>query len=465
MRGTSTLIDGRYLLTERIGMGGFSEVWRARDEVLERPVAVKLLHGGFAAHEETLHRFRAEARHAASLSHQNIARVYDYGDPSSQHPAYLVMELIEGDSLARLLERDGALDPARAMDITAQVAAGLAAAHHVGLIHRDIKPANVLLNAAGVVKITDFGIAYTAGSAPLTQTGMIFGTPSYLAPERASGVQASEATDLYALGVVIYECLTGTPPFGGTAIEVALAHRERRFPPLPASVPDDVARLVADLTAKHPAHRPASAAEVATRAAELRNQLGAAGRGTATWPRLDLPESGVVQRPAAMTQMFSSQPEFSSQRAARRRPSWPLLVGAVAVGVAATLIAVVGANLLGASGPAHPSNPAGATSPVTAAWVNVDSAALVGKSVAVASSQLQADGLVVRVRWQQTDGQPAGAQPPDGQQTGRVVSIQPTGRVKVGSTVTIIAQPGHHDHGQGHDNGNGNGGDGGGGGG
>src|SRR5215469_3545766 len=211
MRGTSTLIDGRYLLTERIGMGGFSEVWRARDEVLERPVAVKLLHGGFAAHEETLHRFRAEARHAASLSHQNIARVYDYGDPSSQHPAYLVMELIEGDSLARLLERDGALDPARAMDITAQVAAGLAAAHHVGLIHRDIKPANVLLNPAGVVKITDFGIAYTAG----------------------------------------------------TAIEVALAHRERRFPPLPASVPGDVRRLISELTAKRPADRPASAADVA----------------------------------------------------------------------------------------------------------------------------------------------------------------------------------------------------------
>jgi serine/threonine-protein kinase len=376
------------------------------------------------------------------------------------------MELIEGDSLARLLERDGAMDPARAMDITAQVAAGLAAAHHVGLIHRDIKPANVLLNAAGVVKITDFGIAYTAGSAPLTQTGMIFGTPSYLAPERASGVQASEATDLYALGVVVYECLSGTPPFGGTAIEVALAHRERRFPPLPASVPGEVARLVADLTAKHPAHRPASAAEVAIRAAELRDRLGAGGRGTATWPRLDLPEPGVVQRPAAMTQMFSSQPEFSSQRAGRRRPSWPLLVGAAAVGVAATLIAVVGANVLGASGPAHPSNHAGSTSPVTAAYVYVDGTSLVGETVAAASRQLQAQGLVVRVRWQQTDGQPADAQPTDGQQTGRVVSIQPTGRVKAGSTVTIIGVPSkNHDHGHGHDNGNGNSGDGGGGGG
>jgi hypothetical protein len=167
-----------------------------------------------------------------------------------------------------------------------------------------------------------------------------------------------------------------------------------------------------------------------------------------------------------MTQMFSSPPEFSSQRPARRRPSWPLLVGAAAVGVAATLIAVVGANVLGASGPAHPSNHAGSTSPVTTTWVNVDSASLMGETVAAATSQLQAQGLVVRVRWQQdngqpTDGQPNYGQPTDGQQKGQVVAIQPTGRVKSGSTVTIIATLKHHDHGQG----NGNGGDGGGGGG
>src|SRR5215472_15694756 len=122
---SSTTLDGRYTLAERIGVGGFSEVWRARDLVLDRPVAVKLLHAGFAGHEETLHRFRAEARYAGALSHQNIARVYDYGDPSAEHPPYLVMELIEGESLAQALRSGGAMDAARAMDVVAQTAAGL----------------------------------------------------------------------------------------------------------------------------------------------------------------------------------------------------------------------------------------------------------------------------------------------------------------------------------------------------
>jgi eukaryotic-like serine/threonine-protein kinase len=133
------------------------------------------------------------------------------------------MELIDGDSLAQVLRRGGAMDPARAMDITAQTAAGLQAAHEAGLVHRDIKPANLLLSTAGVVKITDFGISHAAGSAPMTRTGMIVGTPGYLAPERASGAQATVATDLYSLGVVAYECLTGVPPFTGTALEIALA--------------------------------------------------------------------------------------------------------------------------------------------------------------------------------------------------------------------------------------------------
>src|SRR5262249_54956527 len=154
-------------------------------------------HWGFAGHEETLQRFRAEARHAGALSHQNIARVYDYGDPSPEHPPYLVMELIDGDSLAHILRTGRAMDAASAMDITAQAAAGLQAAHQAGLIHRDVKPANLLISSAGVVKITDFGISYAAGSAPLTRTGMIVGTPSYLAPERASGAQATEASDTY----------------------------------------------------------------------------------------------------------------------------------------------------------------------------------------------------------------------------------------------------------------------------
>src|SRR5580700_11060622 len=149
----------------------------------------------------------SEARHAGAMAHQNIARVYDYGEPEAEQP-FLVMELVEGPSLAHALTR-GPLDAARSMDVIAQAASGLQAAHAEGLIHRDIKPANLLLAPGGTVKITDFGIAHAVGSAPITLTGMLLGTPGYLAPERAAGARATPASDLYALGVVAYECLAG----------------------------------------------------------------------------------------------------------------------------------------------------------------------------------------------------------------------------------------------------------------
>jgi eukaryotic-like serine/threonine-protein kinase len=188
-------------------------------------VAVKLLHGGYASPGEALARFKAEARHAGALAHENIARVYDYGEPVDGQ-SYLVMELVEGPSLASVLA-GGPLSAARTMDVVAQVAAGLQAAHSAGLIHRDIKPANILFAPGGAVRITDFGIAHAVGSAPVTATGMVMGTPGYLAPERVAGVQAGPASDLYALSIVAYECLAGSPPFSGGALEVAIAHRDR----------------------------------------------------------------------------------------------------------------------------------------------------------------------------------------------------------------------------------------------
>jgi serine/threonine-protein kinase len=276
---SATLLGGRYELDEPIGTGGFSEVWRATDTVLSRPVAIKRLNASYARQAQALARFRAEARHAGALSHPNIARVYDYAEPADGQP-YLVMELVDGPSLARALT-SGPLDAARTMDVVAQAAAGLQAAHDAGLIHRDIKPANLLLSPGGTVKVTDFGIAHAVGSAPVTVTGMLIGTPCYMAPERVSGAQATPASDLYALGVVAYECLAGAPPFSGVPLEVALAHRERPLPPLPLSVPADVGALVMQLTAKDPFWRPGSAAEVARRAAALRDGLraGAAAMG------------------------------------------------------------------------------------------------------------------------------------------------------------------------------------------
>ena len=270
MSPAPALIAGRYRLQSRIAEGGVGEVWRAVDELLGRPVAVKLLRREYARHAETLSRFAAEARHAASVSHPGIAHVYDYGKTSRRGSPYLVMELVDGPSLDRMLAR-GPLGAARTMDIIAQTAAGLAAAHRAGLVHRDIKPANLLLAPDGRVKITDFGIAYAAGSAPITQTGVLMGTVAYVAPERTIGGPATPASDLYSLGVAAHECLTGAPPFRGTVMDVAFAHQHRPLPPLPAGVPPEVTALIGELAAKDPTARPASADEVAARAARLRD--------------------------------------------------------------------------------------------------------------------------------------------------------------------------------------------------
>jgi eukaryotic-like serine/threonine-protein kinase len=272
MTPAATLLGGRYQMEEPIGTGGYCEVWRAADTVLARPVAVKLLHPGYAHQAEALARFQAEARHAGSFSHPNIARVYDYGEPVGRQQSYLVMELVEGPSLAVVLS-GGPLDAARTMDVIAQSAAGLQAAHSTRLIHRDIKPANILFAPGGMVKITDFGVAHAIGAAPVTATGMVMGTPGYIAPERVSGGQAQPPSDLYALGIVAYECLTAAQPFTGSPLEVALAHRDRPLPPLPAWVPAEVVELVMMLTAKDPAWRPASAADVAAWAGRLRDDL------------------------------------------------------------------------------------------------------------------------------------------------------------------------------------------------
>jgi serine/threonine-protein kinase len=239
--------------------------------VLSRPVAVKLLHAAYAHQPEARARFKAEALHAGALAHENIARVYDYGEPE-RGQCYLVMELIEGPSLDSVLA-GGPLDVARTMDIVAQVAAGLQAAHSAGLIHRDIKPANIMVPSEGAVRITDFGVAHSVGSVPVTATGTVVGSAAYLAPERVSGSPAGPASDLYALGIVAYECLAGARPFDGPPLEVAIAHRDRPLPPLPGWVPSEATAFVMMLTAKDPAWRPASADDVACQARRLRDQV------------------------------------------------------------------------------------------------------------------------------------------------------------------------------------------------
>jgi eukaryotic-like serine/threonine-protein kinase len=262
------ILDNRYRLEETIASGGVGEVWRGTDVLLDRRVAVKLLRPEYADHPETLARFRAEARHAGALSHPRIAKVYDYGEPGSFVPPYLVMELVEGPSLADILDVQP-LSPIRVLDVVAQTALGLDAAHEAGLVHRDIKPGNILLCPNGVVKITDFGIAHAAGTAPVTRPGVVMGTTQYLAPERATGKEGTPASDLYSLGIVAYECVTGYPPFTGTTAEIMAAHLYQPLPPLPPGVPLELGEMLACLTAKDPADRFSSAAELAAVASQL----------------------------------------------------------------------------------------------------------------------------------------------------------------------------------------------------
>jgi eukaryotic-like serine/threonine-protein kinase len=292
-------------------------------------VAVKLLRPEYAGNGEMLARFRAEARYAALVCHPGVVPVYDYGPVGPVGAPFLVMELVDGPSLAEVAAC-GPLEPAWVLDMAGQLAAGLAAAHAQGLVHRDIKPANLLLAPGGTVKITDFGIASAAGSASLTLAGTLPGTPGYLAPERAAGAPATAASDLYSLGVVAWECLAGAPPFTGTPLEITLAHADRVMPPLPAAIPRGVADLVAELTAKDPAARPASAASVAARA----DQLRAAITGTATITT-DRPAAGL---PGPLPPTLAGVTVHHTPRLGRLRPR-RLAALAVAMLLAAWLTA------------------------------------------------------------------------------------------------------------------------------
>jgi len=295
---TDYLLAGRYRLTGRIAAGGMGEVWRGEDELLNRPVAVKLLPTGRAGDEAFLARFRAEARYAASLSHPGIARVYDYGESAEFGGAYLIMELVNGEPLSAILARAGRLSPDATLDIIGQAARALDTAHQADIVHRDIKPGNLLVAAGGTTKITDFGIATAVRAAQashLTETGMVMGTAMYVSPEQATGAPVTSSSDIYSLGVVAYECLAGRPPFtANEPLAIAFAHKHDPVPPLPPDVPRPVADLVYDMLAKTPDGRPASMRVVADRAEMLRDALamGAAlPGGPIGATRADLPSA------------------------------------------------------------------------------------------------------------------------------------------------------------------------------
>lgn len=252
------MLGGRYTLLEPIGRGGMAVVWRARDEVLCRTVAIKLLAGRYAGDRQSRDRIRAEARAAAALSHPHIAQVYDYGE--AENVPYVVMELVHGITLQQRA-RTGVLAPREICRIGAQVAAALAAAHADGLVHRDIKPANVMVTRDGV-KVVDFGLAASAGAAEPEE---LLGTPAYLAPERMTSDAVEPASDVYALGVLLYRLLAGESPWTvDSTTQMLTAHVTVEPVPLPQlpEVPAEIAALINRCLRKEPAERP-SAAEVA----------------------------------------------------------------------------------------------------------------------------------------------------------------------------------------------------------
>ncbi len=350
----------RYRLDSRIATGGMGEVWRGTDTVLGRPVAVKLLKSEYADDPSFRSRFETEARHAASLHHPNVAAVYDFGesaptDGSGVHRPYLVMELVDGQPLSALLRGGVPLDPDATRDLLAQAADAIGAAHAAGIVHRDVKPANLLVTPDRQVKITDFGIARATEGLGLTETGQVMGTPQYLSPEQARGETATPASDVYALGVVAFECLAGRRPFvADTAIATALAHLREPVPELPAEVPADLAAVVRHALAKSPGDRypdatafaaalrdpAAAAAALPTAAAPLTEETqvlsgvaaagaaGAAGAGTAAT--------------AAVTPTPASTPAPGPHRRRRAAGPWLLLAGLGLLALVIVLVLVLG---------------------------------------------------------------------------------------------------------------------------
>jgi serine/threonine-protein kinase len=340
VRPTSGItLGGRFQLTTRIAIGGMGEVWKAKDLILGRIVAIKVLKEEYTGDPGFLQRFRAEARHTALLNHVGIANVFDYGEEEGS--AYLVMELVPGQPLSSIIEHEQVLSPDRTLSMIAQTARALAIAHAQGLVHRDIKPGNLLITPDGRVKVTDFGIARLADQVPLTQTGQVMGTAQYLAPEQATGQTATGASDIYSLGVIGYECLTGHRPFSGESqIAIALAQVNDAPPPLPDTLPRPVRALLMSMLAKDPKNRPADAIKLSEAAEAIRNGDIAAAQAAVPGMLLFEATTGPITAPvdvptAATSVLASSAAEDRSSSATSALP----VVGAAGAGAAAGLAA------------------------------------------------------------------------------------------------------------------------------
>ena len=345
---TQTLASGRYRMADVLGRGGMAVVYLARDDELERPVAIKVLARHLADDPVFRDRFLREARLAARLSHPNIVQIYDAGEDHGD--PYIVMECVEGRSLADELESSGALDPARVVDLGLQVCAGLEHAHAAGLVHRDIKPGNLLLGERDTVKIADFGIARAAETTRLTQMGSVLGTAAYLAPEQALGEEVTAAADIYSLGCVLFECLTGRTPYVfDTLAELAVKHREEPITPvreLRPEIPEELEAVVMRSLARNPEYRPPSAAA-------LGRDLAGATTDDVTRP---LPQASGTPASDVRTEPLR-QPARRDEKAPTLDRRWILWATILLLVIAAIVIGVIGlegGDDSGASGNAPP---------------------------------------------------------------------------------------------------------------
>jgi serine/threonine-protein kinase len=444
---------GRYELQSRIAIGGMGEVWEATDHVIGRTVAIKILKDEYMGDPGFLERFRAEARHAALVNHEGIASVFDYGEENGS--AYLVMELVPGEALSTVLERDGALSADKTLDIVAQTASALQAAHAAGLVHRDIKPGNLLITPDGRVKITDFGIARIADQVPLTATGQVMGTVQYLSPEQASGHPASPATDTYSLGIVAYECLAGKRPFTGESqVAIAMAQINEQPPPLPPTVPIPVQNLVMAMIAKKPSDRPSSSATVARAAQALRRgdlnsaaiavpaiANGGVAPDDATRILTASGDEGATRVLPTTAQLPAGEPEEGDETKKKKRSPWTwplvalivLLVGLI-VGTIWTL------SNAGEDDTADPTpKPTTSVTPKPTPTetetpepepVDVDALGLVGMTCDAAMAAARDAGLEPNCVTGSTTA-------PSGDLEGAVERVEPRGSVAPGSAITL----------------------------
>ena len=319
-RLSSTVLSGRYRLESKLGSGGMSTVYLALDEVLDRPVAVKLLHREISEEADQLERFRREARAAARLSHPNLVGVIDAGEDDGR--PYIVFEYIEGRTLKRRIQEEGGLPVDEAVAYAIEIGRGLTAAHARKLVHRDVKPQNVLIDPDGRAKVTDFGIARSLEQKGMTATGRVLGTTDYVSPEQAMGEDVDERSDVYSLGIVLYEMLTGDVPFSAeTQVGVAMKHVNEPMPDVQTKRPEvsaAVASVIDRSTTKDPRDRYSSVAEM-VRDLEQTLEVEAARRGGTSGEATSVLDSV----PAASAAPRRAAPDLVARGRAGGRPHRP----------------------------------------------------------------------------------------------------------------------------------------------